>query len=136
MEFNGVVYKKLPEVTGSSAKGAWKKQDVVFEIPGEYSRKACVTFFGDRADDAASLQEGESVTVHFNLESREFNGRWYNDVRAWKIVRVGAPVAPAASYGAGVGAPPAYSHPAAPAVSPEAEGFAASPAEEVDDLPF
>lgn len=87
MEFEGVVYRKMPEVTGSSARGAWKKQDVVFELPSEFSRKICVTFFGDRADDAASLNEGDNVTVSVNVESREYNGKWYTDVKAWKIIR-------------------------------------------------
>jgi single-stranded DNA-binding protein len=89
MEFEGVVYRKLPEVTGTSAKGAWKKQDVVFELPTEFSRKICVTFFGDRADDAAALQEGDAVVVSVNVESREYNGKWYTDVKAWKIARKG-----------------------------------------------
>lgn len=99
-----MVYRKLPEVTGTSAKGAWKKQDVVFELPSEFSRKICVTFFGDRADDAAGLQEGDAVQVSVNVESREFNGKWYTDVKAWKIVRkTGSDAATGTSHGGGRG---------------------------------
>ncbi len=116
MEFEGVVFRKMPEVTGTSAKGAWKKQDVVFELPSEFSRKICVTFFGDRADDAAELTEGDAVTVSVNVESREYNGKWYTDVKAWKIARKNVESAP-------------FREDFAPA-SP------ASPADETDDLPF
>lgn len=87
MEFDGIVYKLLPPVSGTSSKGAWRKQDVVFEIPSEFSRKICVTFFGDRSEDAAGLKEGDAVSVSVNVESREYNGKWYTDVRAWKMVK-------------------------------------------------
>ena len=88
MEFVGVVYRVLPVQSGTSARGQWQKQEVVFELPDEFSRKVCVTFFGDRVQDAASLQVGEKVNVSVNIESREYNGRWYNDIRAWKVERV------------------------------------------------
>lgn len=129
MEFTGVVYRKLPEMTGASAKGAWKKQDVIFEMPNDFNRKVCVTFFGDRSEDAAALVEGETATVSVNIESREFNGRWYTDVKAWKIVRGSAPAQAAAVAHA-------YSPAAAAYEEPVRDSFASSPAEDVDDLPF
>ena len=88
MEFVGVVYRILPTQSGTSARGQWQKQEVVFEMPDEFSRKVCVTFFGDRVQDAASLQVGDKVNVSVNIESREYNGRWYTDVRAWRIQKV------------------------------------------------
>jgi hypothetical protein len=148
MEFEGVVFRKLPEVTGSSARGAWKKQDVVFELPSEFSRKICVTFFGDRADDAAALQEGDNVTVSVNVESREYNGKWYTDVKAWKVVRGGAHGGGGAqgsggnAYGGGSGVGGGNAHgsrqsPPPFADAPFNESIApASPADDVDDLPF
>jgi uncharacterized membrane protein YgcG len=152
MEFEGVVFRKLPEVTGSSARGAWKKQDVVFELPSEFSRKICVTFFGDRADDAAALQEGDNVTVSVNVESREYNGKWYTDVKAWKVVRNnggsggggihgGYSSGPESSRGGGGhGAGEArggYGNPAPLAGAPFNESSApVSSADDVDDLPF
>lgn len=96
MEFVGVVYRILPAQSGTSARGTWQKQEVVFEMPDEFSRKVCVTFFGDRAQDAASLQVGDKVNVSVNIESREYNGRWYTDVRAWRIQKV-QPEQPAAA---------------------------------------
>ncbi len=125
MEFEGVVYKILPPTSGTSARGEWKRQDVVFELPQEFSRKICVTFF-NKDHDVAQLREGATYLVSVNVESREFNGRWYTDVRAWRVQpkQVEAPVAPEA--------------PAMPAMAPIAEepSYAASPAAEVDDLPF
>ena len=82
MEFEGVVYKILPLTQGTSARGEWQRQDVVFELPSEFSRKICVTFF-NKPSDVAKLREGATYTVSVNVESREYNGRWYTDVRAW-----------------------------------------------------
>ena len=96
MEFVGVVYRIMPQQSGTSARGQWQKQEVIFEQPDEFSRKVCVTFFGDRVQDAATLQVGEKVNVSCNIESREYNGRWYTDVRAWRIQKV-QPEQPAAA---------------------------------------
>ncbi len=143
MEFEGVVYRKLPEVTGTSAKGAWRKQDVVFELPSEFSRKICVTFFGDRADDAAALSEGDPVTVSVNVESREYNGKWYTDVKAWKVVRGGSGGSGGGVSGHGGGSSAGSSRggssitPQPFSDAPFNEGASpVSPADDVDDLPF
>ncbi len=92
-------------------------------------------FFGDRVDQFA-LNLGEEVTVSFDLESREFNGRWYTDVRAWKAEKgvVAAPVNAAgqqAAPAAGFGDP--FGNTAAPAPA-ATQTFAQS--EATDDLPF
>ncbi len=139
MEFQGVVFRKMPEVTGTSAKGAWRKQDVVFELPSEFNRKICVTFFGDRAEDAAALNEGDAVTVSVNVESREYNGKWYTDVKAWKIVRGGAAGFGRDGAGAGYGA---STEPRGGASSSfedapfNENAVPVSAADDVDDLPF
>lgn len=90
MEFEGIVYRVLPVVKGTSQRGEWVKQEVVFELPGEFNRKICVGFWGDKAHDAGSLKEGEKVSVSINVESREYNGRWFTEARAWKMNRVSA----------------------------------------------
>ena len=87
MEFEGKVISVLSPVSGTSARGEWKKQEVVFEQSGEFGRKICVSFWGDKAEDAASLREGDEVSVAANVESREYNGRWFTEVRAWRLVR-------------------------------------------------
>ena len=90
MEFEGTVYKVLPVVKGTSQRGEWMKQEVVFELPGEFNRKICVGFWGDKAQEAGTLRPGEVVAVSANVESREYNGRWFTEVRAWRIVRKAA----------------------------------------------
>jgi hypothetical protein len=104
---------------------------VIFELPSEYSRKICVTFFNKPAD-AAKLSEGATYTVSVNVESREYNGRWYTDVRAWRVQ-------PKETAGAGHAAPttPSGLTGAPTAPFPEEPNYASSsgPAE-VDDLPF
>lgn len=87
----------LPLTKGTSARGEWQRQDVVFEMQdGSFTRKICVTFF-NRPDDVAKLKEGASYHVSVNIESREYNGRWYTDIRAWRLqpVQSGASAAAA-----------------------------------------
>lgn len=121
MEFEGIVFSLLPMVKGTSQRGEWMKQDVVFELPGEFSRKICVSFWGDKAQDAAVLKPGDAVSVSANVESREYNGRWYTEARAWKMVRRTAEAPGAPNDG----------------MLPPLDGFAPeSVADEVDDLPF
>ena len=117
MEFEGVVYKILPLTQGTSARGEWQRQDVVFELPSEFSRKICVTFF-NKPTDVAKLREGATYTVSVNVESREYNGRWYTDVRAWKIEKVQAS---APAHGEGSDPPPPADF---------------EPNAQTDDLPF
>ncbi|MEO0423580.1 MAG: DUF3127 domain-containing protein [Pseudomonadota bacterium] len=84
MELTGKITHVLPEVSGNSARGAWRKQEYVIEIPGEYPKQVCFMVWGDKIDQF-QIQEGQELTVHFDLESREYNGRWYTDVKAWRI---------------------------------------------------
>lgn len=119
MEFEGTVYRVLPVVKGTSQRGEWIKQEVVFELPGEFNRKICVGFWGDKAHEAGTLREGEKVAVSINVESREYNGRWYTEARAWKLTRLAAQ----------------QSEPAYPDMPPFAEDVAYDK-DPVDDLPF
>lgn len=88
MDFEVTVHMLLPLVTGQSARGEWKKQEVIFDLPGEFNRKLCVGFWNDRAVDAAALRPGDRVALSVNVESREYNGRWYTEVRAWRMNRL------------------------------------------------
>ncbi len=133
MELEGTVYRVLPVVKGQGARGEWTKQEVILEQPGEFSRKVCVAFWGDKAQDAASLKEGDQITVSINLESREHNGRWFTEARAWRVARKDAGSAP--QYGE-----PQYGAPyaAAPQAAAPVSELPPMPtkADEVDDLPF
>lgn len=122
MEFEGVVYKIMPPTKGTSARGDWQRQEVIFEMPSEFSRKVCVTFF-NKESEVARLKEGATYTVSVNIESREYNGRWYTDVRAWRVQPKQEPAPmPSMPDMPPVGEEPSYSTPAA--------------STEVDDLPF
>lgn len=119
MEFVGLVYKIMPPVKGTSARGEWTKQEVIFEMPDEFNRKLCVGFWGDKALEAAALVPGERVEVSINIESKEYNGRWYTEARAWKLQRQPKEVeAPAADM---------------PPMPSEEPAYASIP---VDDMPF
>jgi len=85
MEIQGKLISILPEIKGTSAKGEWKKQEAILETAETYPKKVCVSFWGDKADELKIVREGATIKVHFNLESREYNGRWFTEVRAWKI---------------------------------------------------
>lgn len=127
MEFEGVVYKILPATSGTSARGEWKKQEVVFELPQEFSRKICVTFF-NKDHEVAQLREGMTCSVSVNVESREYNGRWYTDVRAWRVqTKQNENNNPAT--------PSAPSAPFAPPTEEPVSSYRAN-TEDVDDLPF
>ena len=89
MELTGKIVQVIPEKSGTSARGAWRKQEYVIEIPGEYPKQVCFMVWGDRIDQF-QIREGQELTVHFDLESREYNGRWYTDVKAWRIEQANA----------------------------------------------
>ncbi|NNE70726.1 MAG: DUF3127 domain-containing protein [Rhodothermales bacterium] len=84
LKITGTVEQILEEQSGTSQRGEWRKQDFVLDLPGEYPRKVCVTVWGDNIDRFA-LKQGEQVTASIDLSSREYNGRWYTDVKAWKV---------------------------------------------------
>ena len=89
MEINGKIIELLPEKSGESAKGPWRKQEYILETEGQYPKKVCFMAWSDKIDEFA-IKEGESLVVSVDLESREYNGRWYTDVKAWKVTRAGA----------------------------------------------
>ena len=88
MELSGKIIQILPEKSGQSARGEWRKQEYVLETEGQYPKTVCFMAWGDKVDDF-HIKEGESLTVSIDLESREYNGRWYTDVKAWKVSRTG-----------------------------------------------
>lgn len=133
LNISGIVLNILPLQTGTSKAGnQWQKQDFILETGGQYPRKVCVCLFGDNVAKFP-LQVGQSVTASVDIESREFNARWYTDVRAWNVVyndqQQGAPApVPTAT------APTAQPAPT-PAKGATAQAPAGAPAA-ADDLPF
>lgn len=86
MEITGRVIKLLPLATGTGKNGTWKKQEFVIETGGQIPRKICFSLWGDKIDQAG-LREGDEAEISFDLESREYNSRWYTEAKAWKVVR-------------------------------------------------
>ena len=84
MEISGTVIQVLPEESGQSARGTWRKQSYVLETEGQYPKKVCLQVWGDKID-TFNIQENSKITASIEVESREFNGRWYTDVKAWKV---------------------------------------------------
>lgn len=145
MEITGKLIQLLPEVSGESARGPWVKGGFVIETEGDYPRKVAFVAFGEeRVAMAKSIPMGSLVQVTFNPESREFNERWYTDLRASRIQPFVPGQMPAAATGyAWQGAAPAAAQPAAPAqpaaAPAEPANFAAAPqmaSSPDDDLSF
>lgn len=133
MDITAIVNKVLPPTKGTSTRGEWIRQDVIFEMPDDFNRKLCVSFWGDKAAEVAALTEGERVTVSVNLESREFNGRWYTDVKAWRMIRNTVQQAPEAQSN-NYHAMPAQELPPLESTPPQ-ENYNSS-SDQIDDLPF
>ena len=87
LELEGRISQKFAKQSGQSARGPWMKQDFILEFQdGSYTSEVCFTSFGnERVAELDRFQAGDEVKVSFNLRAREFNGRWYNDVRVWRI---------------------------------------------------
>lgn len=90
IEITGRLFRILPMQSGSSANGEWKKQDFVIETQGDYPKKVCFSLWGDRISSINGLKEGAQLKVSFEPNSREYNGKWYTDLRAWRIEKLDA----------------------------------------------
>lgn len=90
MEISGKVIFALPEITGVSKAGKpWKKREYVLETQETYPKKVHFDFFGERADQYP-LSVGDDITLSFDIESREYNGRWFTSIRGWKVEKSGS----------------------------------------------
>lgn len=123
LELEGTLRHKLASQQGTSARGAWAKQEFILEFPdGNFTAQACFTAFGqDKVAELDKYQVGDRIKISFNIRSREYNGRWYNDLQIWRIAPAGQPAAAPA-------APQAQATPVPPA-------FEAAPAPTLDDMP-
>ena len=134
MELTGKIIAVLEPRGGVSNRTGnnWKSQEFVIEVPGQYPKKCVFTVFGEDRINQFNIQMGEELTVSFDIDAHDYNGRWFNDIRAYNVVRGAAPVA-AAPMGGAAPFPPQQSAPEAapfpPAQEPAGEGS-------TDDLPF
>ncbi|HQV60958.1 MAG: DUF3127 domain-containing protein [Chitinophagaceae bacterium] len=89
MQLTAKLIQLLPLQTGAGKNGPWKKQDIIVETEGQYPKKVCISIWGDKISESL-LQVGSMLSISFDVESREYNGRWYTDVKAWKVEAAGA----------------------------------------------
>lgn len=133
MELQGKVIAVLPEKSGTSARGEWKVQEYVVETHDAYPKKMVFSVFGADRISRFNIQIGQEVTVSFDIDAHEYQGRWFNSIRAFDVRQVDPAsvgmqpgVVPGAAFG------PAPAQPAAPAAQPAP----AATEDKVDDLPF
>lgn len=136
MDLTGRIIAVLPAQSGVSARtgNSWMSQDYVIEVPGQYPRRCVFRVFGEDRIKQMNIQMNEDLTVQFDIDAHEYNGRWFNDVRAFNVIR--GQVAPAAGMSPSAApfppqqaAVPNAAAPFPPAQEPVSEGSA-------DDLPF
>lgn len=148
-DITGKIIAVLPTRSGTSARGTqWSSQTAVIETHEQYPKRVAFDVLGDKITEF-NLHVGEEVTVSFDINAREYNGKWYNSVNAWQVVRqsgqqapmhggynmtpqAGAQAAYQAQQAAMVGAPNPTNpqNPFPPAQQP------GTPAGQADDLPF
>jgi hypothetical protein len=85
MNIKAKLVQLLPLQTGMGKNGQWRKQDIIVETEGQYPKKICIGIWGDKINEKQLIIDNQ-LDIDFELESREFNGKWYTDIRAWKIV--------------------------------------------------
>lgn len=121
MEIKGKAIQMLPLVTGQGKNGEWRKQEFILETGDQYPKKICLSLWGDKITQNP-FSMGEEITVFFDAESREYNGRWFTELRAWKVqAGQAAPARPAAPT---------------PASNPNFEPATFTEESASDDLPF
>lgn len=84
MDLTARLVQVLAPITGQGKNGEWRRQSIILETDGMYPKKVCVTVWGDKIN-IANLKENTLLNVSFDIESREFNGNWFTDLRAWKV---------------------------------------------------
>lgn len=127
MEIKGRITKVLDLQTGEGKNGTWKKQEYVIEKEGQYPKNVCFSVWGDKVE-SFGLAEGDQVLLSIDIESREFNNKWYTNVQCWKAQKGGGEMMPEEDFNQD------HSQSAAPA--PTEEPSFNGDSKEDDVLPF
>ena len=138
MEIVGKITQVLPAQEGvsKSTGNPWKIQSYILETLEQYPRKVCLEIFGEDRIKNNPCEIDQIVTVSFDIESREFNGRWYTSIRAWRVQQ-GDTTANAATQPEVPGAPAAPQAQPAEPMTGNVETFdAAAAQDDGTDLPF
>lgn len=146
MELSGKIIAVMPASSGVSSRtgNPWMSQDYVIEVPGQFPRRCVFRVFGEDRIKQFNIQMGQDYTVSFDIDAHEYQGRWFNDIRAYSVVpgmvsaaasgMAAAPGMAAAAPAAQAPFPPQAAAPQQQAPFPPAQ----EPASEgsTDDLPF
>jgi len=138
MDLTGKIIAVMPASSGVSQRtgNSWRSQDYVVEVPGQYPRRCVFRVFGEDRIKQFNIQQGQDYTVSFDIDAHEYQGRWFNDIRAYSVV----PAAPI--VGSAPGAAPVAGATAPFPPQPSADNAPFPPAQEsagegsTDDLPF
>lgn len=133
MELQGRVIAVMEPREGTSARGPWKSQQYVIETHDQYPKKMVFDIFGAERIDQFAIKAGEEILVSFDVDAHEYNGRWFNNIRAWNIQRVDAAAAQAGNMPPAAASIAPQSQPAAGSQAPFPPAASDSAA---DDLPF
>lgn len=131
MEFTGKIIAVLEARGGVSSRtgNPWKTQDyVIEETMGQFPKRMAFNVFGEENISRFNIQVGQELTVSFDINAREYNGRWYNDIRVWNVAPAAQAVAQPIAAAAQASAPVAQSAPAASSFTQAAD--------DSSDLPF
>ena len=83
----GVVIAILPERSGTSQRGEWKSQSFVIETQEQYPKHLCFEVFGADRIAQFNIKGGETITVQFDIDARQYQDRWFNSIKAWNVIR-------------------------------------------------
>ena len=133
MEIIGKVVRLGNLTEGTSARGPWRKQELIIETEEQYPRTVCLICWTNQIDEIQKFAPGQTIKAQIEISSREFNGKWYTDVRVWRFDPVGATAAPTAAPAQPAQQPMMHQTP--PAAAP-AQDFYPPAEDSVDDLPF
>lgn len=138
MEIQGKIIAALPEKSGTSARGEWKAQDFVIETHEAYPKKMVFSVFGADRLARFNIQIGQEVSVSFDIDAHEYNGRWFNSIRAFDVRQIDINqvmgTAPQAPIESSFGSVPANANNVAETFPPKQENAAEGQSD--DDLPF
>ncbi|HMM10841.1 MAG TPA: DUF3127 domain-containing protein [Bacteroidales bacterium] len=87
LEITGRFVQLGQRTSGEGRNGTWTKQELIVETLDQYPRKICFVCWGDLADKVREYNAGDMLKLQFSIESREFNGRWYTDVKPYRLER-------------------------------------------------
>jgi len=88
VELTGKITNILPIQSGVGKNGEWKKQEIIIQTEEQYPKSICITLWGNTI--SSNIKQGDKIKASIDIESREFNGKWYTTVRAWKIESLSA----------------------------------------------